>query len=104
MSRRDRRPARDVSVLRIPGAGIGRPADVRTSETTTQTSGGLAAGDPSGGPQRTPERRAIDRAKGDEAAAKGGRDPDLVEEPVRTPEDTDATPPHGDKLNPKGSS
>jgi hypothetical protein len=99
MSAEDRRKdgVKGASVLRIPGAGIGRPADVHTAETTTQTSGGLAAGDPSGGPHRTPERRAIDRAKGAEPV-KGGHDPDLAEEPVLTPEDTNATPPHGDKL------
>lgn len=102
MSSKDRKDrdkeAEGVSVLRIPGAGIGSPADVRTAETTTQSSGGLTGGDPQGGPQRTPERRAIDRARGVDAAVKRGKDHDLVDDPVRTPEDTDATPPHGDKL------
>jgi hypothetical protein len=99
MSSKDRpKAAEGVTVLRIPGAGIGSPADVRTAETTTQSSGGLTGGDPQGGPQRTPERRAIDRAKGGDPEVKRGKDPDLADEPVRAPEEIDATPPHGDKL------
>ena len=97
--RRGKKEAEGASVLRIPGTGIGRPADVRTAETTTQSSGGLTAGDPQGGPQRTPERRAIDRARGSDAAVKRGKDRDLADDPVRAPEDTNATPPHGDKLD-----
>lgn len=99
MSSKDRpKEAEGVSVLRNPGGRIGNPTDVRTAETTTQSSGGLTGGDPEGGPQRTPERRAIDRAKGGEPSVKRGRDRDLADEPVRAPEDTNATPPHGDKL------
>ena len=79
-------------------------ADLRTSTTsvsTTQTNSGLAAGDPSGGPQRTPERKAFDEARGEEPHVKGGHDPDLRPEAmssVHAPDDIDATPPHGDKL------
>lgn len=88
------REDRKFGILRSPGSGVGRPEDEREAITTTQTSGGLAAGDPSGGPHRTPERQEIDRAR-DQEPVKSGRDPDL-HDPVRTPEDVDATPPHGD--------
>jgi hypothetical protein len=94
MSTRDHDDGK-FGVLRSPGSGTGRPEEEREAVTTTQTSGGLAAGDPTGGPHRTPERQAIDEAREQEPAAKSGRDPDL-NEPVRTPEDVDATPPHGD--------
>jgi hypothetical protein len=92
---------RDFGVLRSPGSGVGRPEEEQTSVSTTQTNSGLAAGDPSGGPQRTPERKAFDEARGEEPHVKGGHDPDLrsgEDEPVLAPEDIDATPPHGDKL------
>jgi hypothetical protein len=88
-------------VLRSPGSGAGRPEDEHTSVSTTQTNSGLAAGDPSGGPQRTPERKAFDEARGEEPHVKGGHDPDLhsrEDEQVHAPDDIDATPPHGDKL------
>ena len=91
---RDERPG-GFGVLRSPGSGVGRPEETHTTITTTQTSGGLAAGDPGGGPRRTPERKAIDAAR-DSEPTKSGHDPDLHDEPVRTPEDVDATPPHGD--------
>jgi hypothetical protein len=91
--------AKPGTVIRTPGSGLGRPEEVHTSIGTTQTAGGLAAGDPSGGPHRTPERRAFDKAREQETPVKSGHDPDLVEDPVRTPEDVDATPPHGDALD-----
>lgn len=103
--RRDRPRPRDFGVLRTPGSGVGRPEEVHESISTTQTNSGLAAGDPAGGPQRTPERRAIDEAQGQEPQVKSGRDPDLRpedEQPVRAPDDIDATPPHGDKLRDDG--
>src|SRR5688500_5347602 len=87
---------KDFGVLRSPGSGVGRPEQEGEAITTTQTSGGLAAGDPGGGPHRTPERQDIDAATDREPQVKSGRDPDLRNEPVRTPEDVDATPPHGD--------
>ena len=86
-----------VTILRSPGLG---PDQVRTAVTTTQSAGGLGGGKPEGGPQRTPERRAIDDALGNEPP-RSGRDSDLLpgdEAPVATPEETDATPPHGDEL------
>ena len=105
MSGTDDRPdpshPRDFGVLRSPGSGVGRPEEEHESVATTQTNSGLAAGDPAGGPQRTPERRAFDEARGEEPHVKGGHDPDLrprSDEQVRTPRDIDATPPHGDKL------
>jgi hypothetical protein len=87
---------KDFGVLRSPGSGVGRPEEERAAITTTQTSGGLAAGDPDGGPHRTPERPEIDATGDREPQVTSGRDPDLRNEPVRTPEDIDATPPHGD--------
>ena len=98
---RDPSSPRDFGVLRSPGSGVGRPEDERESVSTTQTNSGLAAGDPAGGPQRTPERRAIDDARGQQPPVKSGHDTDLRpsdEPPVQAPEDVDATPPHGDKL------
>jgi hypothetical protein len=99
---RDRAPhPRDFGVLRSPGSGVGRPEDEHTSVSTTQTNSGLAAGDPSGGPQRTPERKAFDAERGEEPHVKSGHDPDLRprdDEQVHAPDDIDATPPHGDKL------
>lgn len=83
-------------VLRTPGSGTGRPEETHTSITTTQTSSGLTAGDPGGGPHRTPERQAIDAARRQAPQPRSGRDPDLTERPTETPEDVDATPPHGD--------
>lgn len=83
-------------VLRTPGSGTGRPEETYTSITTTQTSSGLTAGDPGGGPHRTPERQALDAARHQAPQPRSGRDPDLTEEPTRSPEDVDATPPHGD--------
>jgi|GEM_PF-5633647 len=94
-SRQEKNP--DVTILRSPGLG---PDQVRTAITTTQSAGGLGGGKPEGGPQRTPERRAIDDALGNEPP-RSGRDTDLLpdgEAPVETPEETDATPPHGDEL------
>jgi hypothetical protein len=99
MSRsKQRNDAGGFGVLRSPGSGTRRPEEERTSVTTTQTSSGLSAGDPGGGPHRTPERQAIDDARDREAEVKRGKDPDLADEPLRTPEDVDATPPHGDPL------
>jgi hypothetical protein len=98
---RDASHPRDFGVLRSPGSGVGRPEDERESISTTQTNSGLAAGDPAGGPQRTPERRALDEARGHQPEVKGGHDPDLRprdEDQVHAPEDVHATPPHGDKL------
>ena len=98
---RDASGPRDFGVLRSPGSGVGRPEDERESVSTTQTNSGLAAGDPAGGPQRTPERRAIDEAREQQPHVKSGHDNDLRpgdETPVQSPEDVDATPPHGDKL------
>ena len=92
---------RDFGVLRSPGSGVGRPEDEHTSVSTTQTNSGLAAGDPSGGPQRTPERKAFDDSRGEDPHVKSGHDPDLRphrDERVQAPDDIDATPPHGDKL------
>jgi hypothetical protein len=101
---RDDRAARtkdpDVTILRSPGLGPDRVTAVRTTITTTQSAGGLGGGKPEGGPQRTPERRAIDDALGNEPP-RSGRDTDLLpgnEAPVETPEEVDATPPHGDEL------
>ena len=99
--REGRAHPRDFGVLRSPGSGVGRPEDEHGSVTTTQTNSGLAAGDPSGGPQRTPERKAFDEARGEEPHVKSGHDPDLRprdDEQVNAPEDINATPPHGDKL------
>jgi len=98
---RDASGPRDFGVLRSPGSGVGRPEDERESVSTTQTNSGLAAGDPAGGPQRAPERRAIDEARGQQPHVKSGHDNDLRpgdETPVQSPEDVDATPPHGHKL------
>jgi hypothetical protein len=100
-NRDDAAHPRDFGVLRSPGSGVGRPEEEQTSVSTTQTNSGLAAGDPSGGPQRTTERKAFDEGRGEEPQVKGGHDPDLrpgEDEPVLAPEDIDATPPHGDKL------
>jgi hypothetical protein len=88
--------AQGFGVLRTPGSGTGRPEETHTSITTTQTSSGLTAGDPGGGPHRTPERQALDAARHQAPQPRSGRDPDLTEEPTRSPEDVDATPPHGD--------
>ena len=99
--RRDSSHPRDFGVLRSPGSGVGRPEEEHESIGTTQTNSGLAAGDPAGGPQRTPERRAFDEARGEEPQVKSGHDPDLRlrdDEHVQAPDDIDATPPHGDKL------
>ena len=95
-----RPPARDFGVLRTAGSGVGRPEDTRESIGTTQTNSGLAAGDPSGGPQRTPERRALDEAQDHEPRVKSGHDADLLprRDQLRSPDDVDATPPHGDTL------
>jgi hypothetical protein len=98
---RDPSSPRDFGVLRSPGSGVGRPEEEHDSISTTQTNSGLAAGDPAGGPRRTPERRAFEESRGQEPHVKGGHDPDLRTddiEPVRAPDDVDATPPHGDKL------
>jgi hypothetical protein len=92
---------RDFGVLRSPGSGVGRPEDEHESVSTTQTNSGLTAGDPSGGPQRTPERKAVDSARGEEPHVKRGHDTDLRprdDERVHAPDDIHATPPHGDKL------
>ena len=88
-------------VLRSPGSGVGRPEEEREVITSTQTSGGLGAGDPQGGPRRTPEREAFDRSRpadhpddpeaGETAGVRAG-DPQRAEDAVA------ATPPHGDKL------
>jgi hypothetical protein len=86
---------RDFGVLRRPGD------PTHDSISTTQTNSGLAAGDPAGGPHRTPERRDLDESRGRQPQPKSGRDPDLrprETDRVRTPEDVDATPPHGDEL------
>ena len=98
---RDPSHPRDFGVLRSPGSGVGRPEEESASISTTQTNSGLAAGDPAGGPQRTPERRALDKARGQHPHVEGGNDPDLRprdEEQVQTPADIDAAPPDGDKL------
>jgi hypothetical protein len=105
--RRDDR-ARDekdprASILRSPGLGPEELTNERTTITTTQSAGGLGGGKPEGGPQRTPERRAIDDALGNEPT-RSGRDTDLLaddEAPVESPDDMDVTPPHGDKLGVK---
>ena len=89
-------------VLRTPGSGIGRPEETREVITTTQTSSGLGAGNPHGGPERTPERQEYDRARPD-----GGRavDPQSTEtaghhagDPLRPEDAVSSTPPHGDRL------
>jgi hypothetical protein len=93
------RQKKDPDVTIVRGLGLG-PNQVRTAVTTTHSAGGLGGGSPEGGPQRTPERRAIDDALGNEPT-RSGRDTDLLagdEAPVETPEETDATPPHGDEL------
>ena len=99
MSAQDDRPdsedPRDFGVLRRPGD------PTHDSISTTQTNSGLAAGDPAGGPHRTPERRDLDESLDRQPQPKSGRDPDLrprETDRVRTPEDVDATPPHGDEL------
>ena len=92
---------RDVGVLRSPGSGVGRPEDEVGSVSTTETNSGLAAGDSSGRPQHTPERKAVDAARGEEPQIKGGPDTDLRprdDEQVHAPDDIHVTPPHGDKL------
>jgi len=99
--RRDPASPRDFGVLRSPGSGVGRPENEHESISTTQTNSGLAAGDPAGGPQRTPERRALDNARDEEPQVKSGHDPDLrpvEDEDLPLSEEIDATPPHGDKL------
>ena len=97
MTRRDHDESDEgFGVLRSPGSGTGRPEEEHSAITTTQTSSGLGAGDPGGGPKRTPERQAIDSSRGREAEVKRGSDPDLNDEPPRAPEDINATPPHGD--------
>jgi len=93
--RRDSEDPRDFGVLRRPGD------PTHDSISTTQTNSGLAAGDPAGGPHRTPERRDLDESLGRQPAPKSGRDPDLRPrdtDPVQTPEHVDATPPHGDEM------
>ena len=85
----------DFGVLRRPGD------PTHDSISTTQTNSGLAAGDPGGGPHRTPERRELDESQGRQPQPKSGRDPDLrppETDRVQTSEDVDATPPHGDQL------
>ena len=97
MTRRDEeRSEEGFGVLRSPGSGVGRPEDEHSAITTTQTSSGLGAGDPTGGPRRTPERQEIDRTRGRKPEVTRGSDPDLNDQPPRAPEDIDATPPHGD--------
>jgi hypothetical protein len=88
-------------VLRTPGSGIGRPEETREVITSTQTSGGLGAGDPQGGPRRTPEREAFDRAR----QATRAEDPEAGEtaghhagDPLRAEDAVLSTPPHGDTL------
>lgn len=90
------------TVLRTPGSGIGRPEDTHEVITTTQTSSGLGAGDPQGGPARTPERQAYDRSRAD---AGPGVDPEAGEtaghhagDPLHADDAVLTTPPHGDKL------
>jgi hypothetical protein len=75
--RRDSSHPREFAVLRSPGSGVGRPEEEHESIGTTQTNSGLAVGDPAGGPQRTPERRAFDEARGHEPQVKSADDPDL---------------------------
>jgi hypothetical protein len=92
---RDSANPRDFGVLRRPGD------PTHDSISSTQTNSGLAAGDPGGGPHRTPERRDLDESLDREPQPKSGRDPDLrPPEPdrVQAPEDVDATAPHGDQL------
>jgi hypothetical protein len=74
----------DADVVRSPGSGLSAPEEEHEAYTTTQTAGGLAAGEPSGGPQQTPERAALDKARKAEADTKLPPDP------------RDVTPPHGD--------
>ncbi len=88
-------------VLRSPGSGVGRPDEEREVISSTQTSGGLAAGDPQGGPRRTPEREAFDRSRTVDHAT----DPEAGEnagvhagDPLRAEDAVASTPPHGDKL------
>ncbi len=70
-------PARqEQTVERSPRRG-GRPddpADEHSSAVTTQTSGGLGAGDPAGGPQSTPERRRFERTHDVEPHVRSGND------------------------------
>jgi hypothetical protein len=94
--REDDRPEEGFGVLRSPGSGTGRPEGEHAAITTSQTSSGLGAGDPQGGPKRTPERQDIDATRGRDAEVKRGSDPDSSGEPPRAPEDVNATPPHGD--------
>ena len=98
--RRDSSAPRDFGVLRSPGSGVGRPENERESISTTQTNSGLAAGDPAGGPQRTPERRALDEARDEDPQVKSGHDSDLRpgSDDLPLSDEIDATPPHGDKL------
>jgi hypothetical protein len=99
--RRNPSAPRDFGVLRSPGSGVGRPENERESISTTQTNSGLAAGDPAGGPHRTPERRAVDEARNEAPQVKSGQDPDLRPQSDELPlsDEIDATPPHGDKLH-----
>lgn len=86
--RRDERPAPDADVVRSPGSGLGAPEEERTAYTTTQTSGGLGAGDPSGGPQKTAEREQFEEERTRATDRPGNADP------------RDVTPPHGDRMKP----
>jgi hypothetical protein len=99
--RREPSAPRNFGVLRSPGSGVGRPENERESISTTQTNSGLAAGDPAGGPQRTPERRALDEARDEDPQVKSGHDPDLRPRSDDLPlsDEIEATPPHGDKLH-----
>jgi hypothetical protein len=91
----------DRDVLRSPGS-VGRPEEEREVITSTQTSAGLGAGDPQGGPKRTPEREAFDRSR----SADHPDDPESREtagvhagDPLRAEDAVASTPPHGDALD-----
>jgi hypothetical protein len=78
------RSASKTDVVGSPGSGLAAPEEEREAYTTTQTAGGLKAGDPAGGPEQTPERAAVEKSRAAEADEK------------LTPDPRDVTPPHGD--------
>ena len=91
--------------------GYARPARLRRAATAGRSDARLdqhhadqqraGSGRSRRRPPPTPERRDLDESLGREPQPKSGRDPDLRPrdtDRVQTPEDMDATPPHGDKL------
>ena len=87
----DKRPdgeSLDGGTAPTRGARPGAPEDAAEAYTSTPGSAGLGAG----GPDREP-RKIEETGPGPSQA-----DRTRADRPVRTPEEVDATPPHGDKL------